>query len=402
MKKKSKWILIAITIIVVIILVSVILKSRGSNSKSEITVKYYEFEVKKSTIFTSLMETGYLEPIKSVEVMSKLSGKLLKFAVKEGDSVKKGQLLCYLEPDISEIQRITSIRSNFENSKLELEIALKGFEDKQALLEKGIISEKEYLDAKKRFTNAENSFISSKQQLKAIEELGIEGKIESIDRVDILSPANGIVISLGIEEGESVRAGTSAYAQGTILAVIADLSAMKASSYINEVDIGRIYLNQEVIVTLDAFPREKFHGKISYISPVAKDVANLKKFAVLVDVHTIDKRLKPGMTANLDIVLINKPDILVIPFNFIKKEKKSIFVQRKKDKSIPIPENSDFKNYISNLEDVTIKLGVRGQNEIEVVEGLKEGDIIIFKKESGGDPKEWQQNRRNYRAKGRH
>ncbi|MCK4668018.1 efflux RND transporter periplasmic adaptor subunit, partial [Candidatus Dependentiae bacterium] len=361
-----------------------------------------EFEVKKSTILTSLIETGYLEPIKSVEVMSKLSGKLLKFTVKEGESVKKDQLLGYLEPDISEIQRITSIHSNFENSKLELEIARKAFEDKQALLEKGIISEKEYLDSKKRFTNAENSFISSKQQLKAIEELGIEGKIESIDRVDILSPASGIVISLGIEEGESVRAGTSAYAQGTILAVIADLSAMKVSSYINEVDIGRIYLNQEVIITLDAFPREKYSGNISYISPIAKDVGNLKKFDILVDVLTKDKRLKPGLTANLDIVLINKSDILVIPFNFIQKKEREIIVQRKKDKSIPIPKNGDYKNYISNLEEVKIKLGVRGQNEIEVIEGLNEGDIIIFKRESGGDPKEWQQNRGNTRRRGRH
>ncbi len=402
MKKKTKVILIVITIVVVLVVVGVIMKVKGSNSKSEVTVKYYEFEVKKSTIFTSLMETGYLEPVKSVEVMSKLSGKLLKFTVKEGDVVKKDQLLCYLEPDLSEIQRITSIRSNFENSKMELDIARKDFEDKESLLGKGIISEKEYLAAKKRFTNAENSFISSKQQLKAIEELGLEGNIESIDRVDVLSPADGIVISLGIEEGESVRSGTSAYAQGTILAVIADLSAMKVSSYINEVDIGRIYSNQEVIITLDAFPREKFPGKISYISPVAKDVSNLKKFDILVDVLTKDKRLKPGMTANLDIVLINKPDILVIPFSYVQKQKREIFVQRKKDKSIPIPKNGDYKNYISNLEDVKIKLGARGQNEIEVVDGLIEGDIIIFKKESGGDPKEWQQNRGNTRRRGRH
>lgn len=384
-KKTGLWIAVILVILVIIVIGSILVnKNNGNGSNSPKEPELIQHTVKKSRIFDSLKETGVLEPVHSVEVTSKLSGKLLKFLVKEGDTIKKEQVIAYLEPDITEIQRITSIRSNFENAKTELDIAKKDFIQKEALYQKGIISESEYLAAKKRLTGAENSFLSSQQHMRSIEDLGIPENIENIERVDIKSPNSGILINLGVEEGESVRAGTNAYGEGTIVAVVANISKMQVSAQINEVDIGKIYLNQQVIITLDAFPGDSFKGEITFISPVAQPVGNLKKFDILIDVLSTDPRLKPGMTANLDIVLVNKEDIIVIPFSGLVMKDGKFYVRKKTNKGQDnqLPEN----NTKPEFELVEVKSGIKGKQGVEIESGLEVGEVIYISENRMGFP----------------
>ena len=400
MKKPIKnFFIIAIIITLILIIFFGIIKNGKKNSTEDTgKLQVEEYEVKLGKIFDSISETGQLEPLQQVEVMTAIGGKLLEFKVKEGDSVTKGQILGYLEPDITEIQRITSIKSNFENSKIELEIIEKDYTQKRQLYEKGIISENEFLESQKRLTNVRNSYISAEQQLKSINDLGIKDNIDKVNKVEITSPATGVIISMDIEVGETIRAGTSAYAQGTIICIIADLSSMKVAAQINEVDIGKIYVGQDVLISLDAFPRERFSGKIGFISPVARDVGNLKKFDILIDVLSKDPKLKPGMTANLDLIMVDKKGVLVIPFNAIEMKEGKFFVLKKKDLKQPLPEEITIEELPSYVEETEVKLGVRGKMVVEVEEGIKESDILILKNQLKGD-EHWRMNRTSSRRR---
>jgi HlyD family secretion protein len=188
---------------------------------------------------------------------------------------------------------------------------------------------------------------------------------ETEELLDIIAPASGSVIHVEIEEGEIVTSGAVSYTSGTTLMTIADLSEMQILAGVNEVDVGKIRDGQDVSIDVDAYPNVQFHGLISHIAPAARDEQGVKIFDVEIDITDTDERLKPGMTANIEIQGDHREGVLTVPIEaaFRKAGRYVVYVF---DGSEDEPVEREVVTGISNID------------KIEIVEGLSEGEIVAL------------------------
>jgi len=327
-------------------------KNRGGKQKSHI--------VEKGEIIVKLEETGEIEPIKEIDIKSKISGKITRFFVEEGDYVKMGDVIAEIEPDYNQAEMINRVKSNLELSSLRLRNAERDLGDKTKLFEDNFVSQNELDGYNDAVTEARINFDSANQQYELIKEIETE---ENISR--IISTASGTVIQKSIEEGEMVVSNTGSYTAGTVIMILADLERMIVKSRINEVDISKIGKNQKVNIQVDAYPYEKYDGVITKIAAMAVSYNNVKVFPVEIEILEVDNKLKPGMTANITIIGEKKSDILVVPI-------RCIF------------SNDDGQDIIYKVESdsigssVVVKTGINNFQEVEIIEGLAEGDSISF------------------------
>ena len=153
-----------------------------------------------------------------------------------------------------------------------------------------LIAQKELEDREAAFQQARLELESAEEQLRIVEQSGVSSRVRSLN---VVAPAAGVVIRLGAEEGESVLAGTMTFGGGTELVTIADLSSLMIEATVNEVDIGKVALDQHVTITVDAYPNEEWSGRISFIAPAARIEADtrVRVFDVEVEVLDPDERL---------------------------------------------------------------------------------------------------------------
>ncbi len=363
MKKKKKWFLIIVIIIVVIVSGVLFIKHQkgkvGKISKPISTIK-----VEKGMISIKIEETGEIQPINEVDIKSKISGKVIKLYVKENDYVKEGQLIADIEPDYNQARTIANIKNELKISEIRLRNAEKNFNDTQSLYKKNFVSQQAFDDAKDELEKATLDFKISKEQYDLIKELDSSENVSKI-----YSTASGTVIERKIEEGEMVTSSTSSYSEGTVLIKVADLTQMLVKSTINEVDIAKIHLNQLAEIKIDAFPYDKFSGKITKISAKATSENNVKVFSLEISIDQKDTRLKPGLTANITIIGEKKENILTIPI-------RAIFSDN---------DGNDIVYYAvrdSIGKSQIIKTGINDLQKVEVIEGLKAGDTISLEEPS--------------------
>lgn len=345
------------------------IKGRGKNPAGKIK----SHVVKKGEIIVKLEETGEIEPIKQIEIKSKISGKIIKFFAEEGDYVKKDDVIAEIEPDYNQAEMITSVKSNLELSEISLRNAQRDLNDKQELFNQKFISSKELVKYEDALTEARINFEGAQQQYDLIKEIETDNNVSRI-----VSTASGTVIQKTVEEGEMVVSNTGSYSAGTVILVLADLERMVVQSRINEVDISKIKKNQKVDIQVDAYPYEKYKGEITKIAAMAVTYNNVKVFPVEIEILEVDKKLKPGMTANITIIGEIKSDILVVPI-------RTIF------------SNDDGQDVVYKVQSdsigssVVVKTGINNFQEVEIIEGLSEGDSISFN-EPAKDEKDFEFN----------
>lgn len=355
--KKFFFVLIAI-IIVIGILTTIFSKKKESRNHPKGKVNFYV--VKKGEITVKLEETGEIQPIKEIKIKSKVSGKILKFYVEEGDYVNQGDLLADIEPDYNQAKTISQVKSNLELAEIRLKNAKRDRDDKLKLYQNNFISELEYDSYEDALKEAEISYNAALQQYELVKEIETENNITKL-----VSTASGTVIQKLVEEGEMVVASTNSFSEGTVILKLADLNRMIVKSKINEVDISKIRKNQAVMIQVDAYPYEKYNGKITKIAAMAINSNNIKVFPIEVEIDNVDKKLKPGMTANITIIGEKKKDILVVPI-------RTIFSDE---------EGQDIVYKVSNdtiSTSIPVKTGINNFQQVEIIEGLAEGDSISF------------------------
>lgn len=312
--------------------------------------------VKRGSITVKLEETGEILPIKEIDVKSQVSGEIIKFYVEEGDFVNKGDLIADIEPDYNQAERIANVKSQLELSEIRLRNARKDYEDKTKLAE--YISEKELSDSEDRLIEAKLNYNNAVAQYELIKEIETEDNISKMR-----ATASGTIIRKPVEEGEIVVAGSGAYSAGTLIVTLADLERMIVSASINEVDVSKIKKGQTVSIKLDAFPYEEFSGKISYIAAMAVNSNNVKVFPIKVEIDNVDSKIRPGMTANITIIGEDKRDIVVVPIRAIfSDENGQDIVYRVQNDTLITPK--------------MVKTGINNFQEVEIMEGISEGDTI--------------------------
>jgi len=356
-------------LIAVILTAMVITSCSVSKKKGKEKSKLKTLVVETGEITVKLEETGLIEPIREIDLKSKISGKIIQFFVEEGEFVVNGQLIATIEPDYNQAETISRIKNNLELAEIRLRKAERDFDDQKELFENNYISENELSDQEDRLTEANISYNAALQQYELIKEIDTEGNISQI-----ISTASGTVILKLVEEGEMVVASTSSFSEGTVIVKLADLERMIVNSYINEVDISKIKKNQKVDIQVDAYPYEKYTGVILKIAAMATDYNNIKVFPIEIEIDNVDSKLKPGMTANITIIGEKKTDIVTVPI-------RAIFSN---------DDSEDIVYKVTNdttTTEMVVKTGINNFQQVEIIDGISIGDTISLSEPKSKSPK---------------
>ncbi len=363
-KVKKKWIIIIVLIILVIAVFSFFKKNKKQVVKQSIqTVKA---ELGEITI--KIEETGEIQPIKEIAIKSKISGKVLKLYVQENDFVKAGDLIAEIEPDYNQARTISSVKNELKIAEIRLRNAEKSMDDSQKLFDKKFLSKQEFDDVKDELEKAKLDYNITMDQYKLMKEIDTANNVSKV-----YATASGTVIERNVEEGEMVVSSTSSYNEGTVLIKVADITQMLVKTTINEVDIAKIRMKQACDISIDAFPYNSFSGYINKIAAKATTDNNVKVFPIEIIINQKDNRLKPGLSANVTIYGEKRSKIITVPI-------RAIFSDESGNDIVYFATKDSIKN------SRPVKLGINDLQKVEIVEGLKAGDLISLQepvKENG-------------------
>ncbi len=345
---------------------------KKDNAKAVFTAK-----VEKKDFKDVVTVNGTLVPKTKVSIMSEVMGKIAKLPVKEGDLVKKGDIVAVingkdLQSDVNRMEaslKITKIQ--VKHQQMEVQKARNLFNRKKRLFEKKLISLEDFelseialKEAKLTLENYLENVKQSKAQLDKAKEL--------MAKTIIKSPINGKITALYKEVGEQVIQGT-VNVQGSVIMEISDMSGIELEVEVNEVESSRIKTKMKANITLDAIQNKVFKGEVSEIGqsaykPTGKDISVLK---VKISLLETDSEMKPGLSGQADIIVLEKNNVLTIPIEAVKEEKKD------KDNK-----NKTIKQYCFKFENnkavkTYIKTGYSNDTHLEVISGVKEGDLVI-------------------------
>jgi HlyD family secretion protein len=238
--------------------------------------------------------TGGLQPLTSVDVSSQVSGLITEVNVDYNTVVKAGQVLCKLDPATyqSKLEQATAQLANTQANTTLIRLNTDRTRDLRA---KNLVAQQDLDTAEAQLAQAE-------AQLK-IQQANVESAKVDLSRCTIYSPLDGIVIDRIAEKGKTVAASLNA---PTIFTIVDDLAKMQIDAAVAEADIGGVEIGQQVNFTVDAFPGRQFRGVVSQIRNAPKTVSNVVTYDTIIDVNNADLKLKPGMTANVSIVIAQR------------------------------------------------------------------------------------------------
>ncbi|MCX7909911.1 MAG: efflux RND transporter periplasmic adaptor subunit [Ignavibacteria bacterium] len=392
-KSKKRRIILAIVILLVI---SIVVISFVSGNKDEV-IKVTTSKVERRTIIQTVSAVGKIEPETKVKVSSETSGEIIFLGVREGDTVRAGQLLVRIKPDIFETQ-LEQFKAAAEAAKVQIEIALaekvrteNELRRVTELYQKEFASKQELELAKANYERALGSYNASlsnyQQALAAYKQMQ-----KSFERTTIYSPINGVVTSLSVEKGEKV-VGTAQMA-GTEIMQIADLSVMNAIVEVDENDIVNVKVGDSANIEVDAIPDEIFKGVVvetghSAIASKLGTQDEVTNFKVKVRFLKPDRRLRPGMSCNAEIQTQKRENVLAVPLqavtvrmegftpksDVISGEIEKENTEQKMFKKTP--PSVVFLNEKGKAKMVKVKTGISDKGFIEIIEGLQEGQEVI-------------------------
>lgn len=250
--------------------------------------------------------TGLMEPVRTVEVKSKASGEILRLHVDTGDQLDPGALLAEIDP--------RDVRNDFNQTEADLNVAQARVEISQAqlersrlLLESGVITEQEHESANLDFANAQANLVKATTSMELAE--------LRLSDVTIRAPMSGTIIQKNVEEGQVIQSASQNVSGGTTLFMMANLAEMQVRTLVDETDVGQISADLTATVTVEAFPGRTFAGIVDKIEPQAEVQQNVTMFAVIVMIDNRGGLLKPGMNAEVEILVAERPNALLIPNN---------------------------------------------------------------------------------------
>ena len=302
-------------IIAVVILILILIAVLFFFKKSDKAPQYITQTAERGDIRATVSATGTVNAVTTVLVGTQVSGTIKQLYVDYNSTVKKGQLLAQIDPASFEAQvaqasaNLLLARANLEKSRVALHDTLTTFERNKILYGKNFIS-------KSDLDTSETVYLSALAQIKASEaqveqtRAALNLSQTNLRYTQIVSPVNGTVISRSIDVGQTVAAS---FQTPTLFTIAQDLTKMQIDASIDEADIGRIKTNQPVTFTVDAYPDQTFKGNVSEIRNAPTTVQNVVTYAVIVKVDNPELKLKPGMTANVSIIIDDKKGILRIP-----------------------------------------------------------------------------------------
>ena len=270
-------------------------------SKGEAAAEYQTVKVARGDLTQAVTATGQLNPVLNVQVGSQISGIILKLNADFNTQVKAGQVVAQLDAATYQAN-VSSAEGDLANANAGLELATVNSRRTEELFKNKLIAQSEYDQSVATLHQAE-------AQVK-IRTAAVERAKVDLARCTIYSPVDGIVISRNVDVGQTVAASMSA---PTLFVIANDLAKMQIDANVSEADVGGVEVNQDADFTVDAFPYRTFHGKVIQVRNAPITVQNVVTYDVVIEVANSDLRLKPGMTANVSIVVARRENVLKIP-----------------------------------------------------------------------------------------
>jgi HlyD family secretion protein len=304
-----KKILIGAAAILVIAVVAFILFRKKENG-----LKFRTEKISKGDIVETVTASGNVNAVTTVLVGTQVSGTIKTIYADFNSPVKKGQLIAQIDPATFEAQ-VEQARANLLYAKANLEKADASFIDAKRTLErnKGLFSKN--LIAKSELDTSETNYETTKAQINASKaqiaqaEASLKVAETNLRYTRIISPVNGIVVSRNVDVGQTVAAS---FQTPTLFTIAQDLTKMQIDTNVAEADIGRVKQGQDVEFGVDAYPGIIFKGRVSQVRNAPINVQNVITYNAVILVGNPELKLKPGMTANISIIISAKKDILRI------------------------------------------------------------------------------------------
>ena len=402
MSKKTIYILLG-TIIGLITLL-IVLKKTGTIGNNDNSIEIETVKAIETTVVETVSATGKIQPEVQVKISSMVSGEIIALPVKEGQVVKKGDLLVKINPDLytSGLNRtvagLSSSKAGKSQADAQFKEATASYERSKLLFDKGIISKSDWDKAIASFEVAKAAKENAYYQVQSASATVMEAK-DQLGRTSIFAPADGTISGLTVELGERVL-GTQQMA-GTTMMNVANLSNMEVEVDVNENDIVKINIGNMAKVQVDAYLKKEFKGEVTSISNAANattsadQVTNFKvKVRILKESYAdlvVGKPsnyspFRPGMTATVDIITKTKSKVIGVPISavVIKSDTAAVKITDIKDEGEEKlkPKNDKklecvFVKVANKAKIRIIKTGIQDATNIEVTEGLKSGDEII-------------------------
>ncbi|SDI09697.1 efflux RND transporter periplasmic adaptor subunit [Chryseobacterium jejuense] len=371
--------------------------------EKEIKIQLETVKPEMGEISNSITATGTIQPVDTVAVGTQVSGIIKNIYVDFNSTVKKGQLLATLDPDLLQFQS-EQYKANLQNAKSNLAYNEININRQSQLYKVGAIS-------KADFDIANNQYNMAKAQVGTVTaQLSTANK--NLSLTNIYSPIDGTVLNRNVSEGQTVA---SSFSTPTLFSIAKDLTKMRVRASVDEADIGNVKVGQKATFTVDAFPDETFNGEVAEVRLHPTVSSNVVNYTTIIDADNSGLKLKPGMTANITIYTQVLDHVMKIPAAATTFRPDSLIIQKYKVNSPFINgkkhekgqwkkqggKTSDKKNEAgvwviakdSTISRKKIKTGMDSDTEIQVVSGLDKNDNIITgykllsKKSSGGQAK---------------
>jgi HlyD family secretion protein len=374
MKRFIPWVLIIIALLVV---VAVLRQCRQGGAAN-----YQTATIARGPVTQAVTATGTLNPVVNVQVGSQVSGNIAKLFVDFNSQVKAGQVVAQIDPALFQAS-VTQAEGDLASAQAALELAKVNARRTQELFTRKTSSQADLDQAMASFHQAEAN-VKIKQ--------GALDKVRAdLEHCTITSPIDGVVISRSVDVGQTVAASLQA---PVIFAIANDLTKMQIDANVAEADVGVVKIDQNVDFTVDAFPMETFHGKVVQVRNAPITVQNVVTYDTVIGVNNPDLKLKPGMTANVSIIIAHKDDVLQIKNAALRyRPPDATPVETRKTstgrggrpaagRGGTAQQAAERTVYVlpfgaSRAQPVRIKTGISDGIVTEMVEGLKDGDRVV-------------------------
>jgi len=285
------------------------------NGERKAPVRYRSAPVERGPVISLVTATGTINPVVSVQVGTQVSGMVKSLHADFNSVVKAGDIVAVIDPEPFRAKR-DQAASNLEMSKAnvarvqtDLAQRKRELERVKSLVAQQFVSQNDVDVAATNFQSAEAQMNVARAQVKQAEAVLNAAELD-LKYTVIRSPVNGIVVARNVEVGQTIAAS---FATPNLFLIALDLTKMQVDTNVSESDIGGITEGKEATFTVDAYPGHQFAGMIRQVRLAPINVQNVVTYNVVVSVDNEDLRLKPGMTANVSIVVAQRDDVLKVP-----------------------------------------------------------------------------------------
>ncbi len=342
---------------------------------------YQTATIQRGDLTQAVTATGTLNPVLNVQVGSQISGNIQKLFVDFNSPVKEGEVIAQLDPAVYQAA-VHQAEGDLANSRAALELAQVNEKRARELGEKKISSQSD-LDA------ATGALHQAEATLK-VKQAQLERAKVDLDHCTIYAPIDGVIISRNVDVGQTVAASLQA---PIIFTIANDLRKMQIDANVAEADVGNVAVGQGVDFSVDAFPYRTFHGEVAQVRNAPITVQNVVTYDTVISVTNEELKLKPGMTANVSVVIAQRQNVLKLPNSALRfrppdapkpspspatpgGEKRGGGAGRQRERGGP-SERTIYQLAGGKPEPVSVKLGISDGIVTELLDGLPENAVVV-------------------------